>query len=72
MDRNLFRRVEVAFPVLNPKLKARVIREGFSMLLKDNTTAWLMNGDGSYLQSRIRRNATPHVGQAELVKLLTH
>lgn len=72
MDRNLFRRVEVAFPVLDPKLKARVIREGFSMLLKDNATAWLMTGDGAYAQSKTRSNSKPHIGQAELVKLLTN
>jgi polyphosphate kinase len=72
MDRNLFRRVEVAFPVLDPKLKARVIREGFSMLLKDNATAWLMTGDGAYTQSKARSNSKPHIGQAELVKLLTN
>src|SRR5207244_5635507 len=30
MGRNLFRRIEVAFPVLDPKLKRRVIDEGRS------------------------------------------
>mgnify|MGYP003344431346 FL=1 len=71
MDRNLFRRVEVAFPVLNPKLKSRVIQEGLLTLLKDNTSAWLMNAEGHYVQSQLRRNSKPHRGQAELVKLLT-
>jgi polyphosphate kinase len=28
MDRNFFRRIELAFPVLDTALKARVIREG--------------------------------------------
>jgi polyphosphate kinase len=70
MDRNLFRRVEVAFPVLDKKLKARVIKEGFQMLLKDNATAWLMNGHGQYQQIKTRTGATPYVGQKELVELL--
>jgi polyphosphate kinase len=36
MDRNFFRRVEVAFPVLDPALKRRVIRESFTLALRDN------------------------------------
>lgn len=48
MERNFFRRVEVAFPVLDKKLKARVIREGLMVHLRDNTSAWLMKPDGTY------------------------
>jgi polyphosphate kinase len=36
MDRNLLRRVEVAFPVKDRALKKRVILEGLKLLLKDN------------------------------------
>jgi polyphosphate kinase len=71
MDRNLFRRVEVAFPVLDKKLKARVIKEGFQMLLKDNSTAWLMSSDGSYKQTKPRAGSMNYIGQKELVNLLT-
>jgi polyphosphate kinase len=71
MDRNLFRRVEVAFPVLDKKLKARVIKEGLQMLLKDNTTAWLMLSNGSYRQTKTRSSAASYTGQKELVNLLT-
>ncbi len=71
MDRNLFRRVEVAFPVLDPKLKARVIKEGFQMLLKDNTTAWHMDSEGHYQQTKRRATSTEYIGQKELVQLLT-
>jgi polyphosphate kinase len=71
MDRNLFRRVEVAFPVLDPKLKTRVIKEGFQMLLKDNTTTWHMNSEGHYHQIKRRASSTEYIGQKELVKLLT-
>ena len=31
MDRNFFRRVELGFPVLDAKLKARVINEGLKV-----------------------------------------
>jgi polyphosphate kinase len=39
MGRNLFRRIEVAFPVLDPKLKRRVIDEGLRPYLEDTAEA---------------------------------
>lgn len=48
MDRNFFRRVELAFPILDAKLKQRVIREGLTVHLRDNALAWTMQSDGSY------------------------
>jgi polyphosphate kinase len=48
MDRNFFRRIELCFPVLDKKLKARVIKEGLNAYLGDNVQAWEMNPDGSY------------------------
>ena len=68
MDRNLLRRVEVAFPVKEQALKKRVIAEGLKLLLKDNTTAWKMNSDGSYQQVKPRANQTPVIAQLELIK----
>lgn len=50
MGRNFFRRIEVATPILDPTLKARVIREGLTMALEDNTKAWEMQPDGSYIR----------------------
>ena len=44
MDRNFFRRIELCFPVLDPALKRRVIREGLQPYLDDNCQAWVMNG----------------------------
>ncbi|RKU02187.1 polyphosphate kinase 1 [Burkholderia sp. Nafp2/4-1b] len=52
MDRNLFRRVEVAFPIRERKLKRRVIAEGLSVCLGDNQSAWLMHSDGHYRRRR--------------------
>lgn len=48
MDRNFFRRVEVAFPILEPKLKKRVIDEAFTFALRDNQRAWIQQSDGRY------------------------
>ena len=52
MDRNFFRRVEVAFPVLDRRLKRRVIAEGLSTYIGDNQTAWVMQSDGEYRRRR--------------------
>jgi polyphosphate kinase len=50
MPRNFFRRVEVAFPILNPKLRQRVIHEAFELHLQDNSQAWELQADGAYLR----------------------
>jgi polyphosphate kinase len=46
MDRNFFRRIEVCFPVLDEKLKKRVLDEGLKTYLKDNMQAWEMDCNG--------------------------
>ena len=48
MDRNFFRRIEVCFPVLDKKLKKRVIDEGLKIYLRDNSQAWDMDSEGHY------------------------
>ena len=55
MDRNFFRRIELCFPVLDPALKRRVIREGLQPYLDDNCQAWVMNADGGYERLKPRR-----------------
>ena len=50
MERNFFRRVEVAFPVTQARLRAR-IRADLQRYLDDNTNAWLLQSDGSYLHA---------------------
>ena len=54
MDRNFFRRVEIAVPVLDPKLKRRVIRESFTIALRDNQLAWRALPNGQYVRVRGR------------------
>ncbi len=68
MDRNFFRRVEVAFPVLDPVLKRRVIREAFTLALKDNTRAWSQQPDGKFV--RVASRAAPANMHDELIALL--
>jgi len=47
MERNFFRRVEVAFPVLDKKLRERVIAD-LQGYLEDTGQTWLLRADGTY------------------------
>jgi polyphosphate kinase len=48
MERNLLRRVETCFPILDPELAARVFDEELANYLRDNQQAWQLHADGSY------------------------
>jgi polyphosphate kinase len=69
MDRNFFRRIEVCFPILDKKLKKRVIDEGLKVYLQDNCEAWGMDGEGHYRRKNARR-AKPKYAQSRLLKQL--
>lgn len=47
MERNLYRRVEVAVPIIDPALKVR-LRQDMEAYLADTAQAWLLQSDGSY------------------------
>lgn len=65
MERNFFRRIELAFPILNPKIKKRIMQEGLRQYLADNQQAWSMSGDGDYQRKKSLR-AKPRNAQLEL------
>jgi polyphosphate kinase len=46
MSRNMFRRIEVAWPVLDAKLRQRVIDEALQPYLYDQLDAWQLGPDG--------------------------
>ncbi len=48
MERNLLRRVEIAFPIRDAQLAARVFEETLANALADNTQAWSLDADGGY------------------------
>ncbi|HZV66022.1 MAG TPA: RNA degradosome polyphosphate kinase, partial [Telluria sp.] len=70
MSRNLFRRIEVAFPVLDKALKRRVISEGLNPYLKDNSNAWELEPDGRYQRRKPRGKQTAFSAQRYLMALL--
>ncbi len=69
MDRNFFRRIEVCFPILDKKLKKRVLDEGLTIYLKDNCQAWEMDCNGFWHRRKPSRSKTVNA-QAELAALL--
>jgi polyphosphate kinase len=69
MGRNLYRRVETCFPVLDLKLKKRVIDEGLKRYLDDTEGAWQLNADGTYKPCS-GTGPLPRSAQGELLVLL--
>jgi polyphosphate kinase len=51
MDRNLFRRIEVAFPVEAPELQSR-IADDLKLYLADDTQAWVLDSAGHYTRAK--------------------
>ena len=70
MSRNLFRRIEVAFPVIDKALKRRVIAEGLTPYLKENMNAWILESSGHYRRSQPRAKQAPFSAQQHLMQLL--
>ncbi|HXY96801.1 MAG TPA: polyphosphate kinase 1 [Steroidobacteraceae bacterium] len=65
MERNFFRRVEVAFPIRHQAQEERIQRD-LNFCLHDNCQAWQLRPDGTY--ERIRRgDAKPVNAQMELL-----
>jgi polyphosphate kinase len=57
MERNLFRRIEIAFPIEAPELKARVA-EDLKLYLEDDMQAWVLNSDGHYSRAASERHVS--------------
>jgi polyphosphate kinase len=64
MNRNMLRRVELAWPVTDPVLRHRVIEECLTVGLNDTRDAWLLLPDGRYVA--VSSTVTPRA-RAKLV-----
>jgi polyphosphate kinase len=58
MNRNMLRRVELAWPVLDPRLRQRIVEECLLACLHDSRDAWDLQSDGSY--RRVKGAEGPH------------
>ena len=71
MARNMLRRIEVAWPITDPKLRQRVIDEGLTPYLHDSLDAWQLGPDGS--SQRIGTEDSPqHVSAQQALMRLYH
>lgn len=70
MARNLFRRVEACFPILDPKLRDRVVAEALDGYLADTTQAWELRADGSYVRAGAAAHGAARCAQQELLATL--
>jgi polyphosphate kinase len=55
MPRNFFRRIEVTWPILDPRLRERVELQILGTVLADDAKSWRLQPDGTYK----RRKTTP-------------
>jgi len=70
LDRNLHRRVEVGFPILDEDLFKRVYREELEFYLQDNSQAWNLNADGTYQRATAAPDQKIFAAQLELLRSL--
>ncbi|KQT07666.1 polyphosphate kinase 1 [Ramlibacter sp. Leaf400] len=67
MNRNMLRRIELAWPVLDPALRQRVIDECLVAYLHDDRDAWDLMADGTYRRVKGAGEPRGHGAQAALM-----
>ena len=69
MERNLFRRVEVGFPVAEPEMRQRIIAD-LDLCLQDNIGAWELHPDGTWEKCQPKAGEDPVSVQQILLRKL--
>ena len=67
MNRNMMRRVELAWPVTDPVQRQRIIDEDLVAYLHDGVDAWDLLPDGTYARVKRINRRTPHSAQTALM-----
>lgn len=62
MERNLFNRVEVAFPIEDATVFKRIM-EDLNNYLKDNVNAWELDANGNWYAVQPKDTETPFSAQ---------
>ncbi len=71
MDRNLFSRVEVCFPIDNGHLRRRIIQQGLQNYLEDNQQAWELDSHGVWNRVVPAEGEEIHMAQSILLEKLS-
>ena len=69
MQRNFFRRIELAFPMEDGVLRERLIGEILALTLADNTKARILQADGTYVRATPKRGEKLRRSQFEFIAL---
>ena len=69
MERNLYRRVEVCFPILDKKHRERVIAD-LKSFLRDDLQAWNLDVSGNWTKSVPAKDSPGYSIQADLLAQL--
>jgi polyphosphate kinase len=69
MPRNFFRRIEIAFPIEDGKIRERLINEILGITLADNVKARVLHANGEYHRPKLAGNGAAHRSQAEFISL---
>lgn len=69
MPRNFFRRIEIAFPILDGATRDRLIEEIVAVTLADNLKARRLQSDGSYRLAPPPKGVAPHRSQEEFMRI---
>ena len=65
MERNLYNRIEIMFPILDERCQKRIKQEIIKNYLKDSSHTWEMQSNGTYKVN----NQGRHNAQETLIKL---
>lgn len=68
MERNFFRRVEIAFPIMRDTHRQRILRD-LTICLQDNVQAWELQADGSYKRVERKPDEKAVIAQNEMMAL---
>jgi polyphosphate kinase len=67
MNRNMLRRIELAWPVTDPRLRQRIVDECLVASLHDDRDAWDLMADGTYKRVKGAGEPKGHGAQAALM-----
>jgi len=67
MNRNMIRRIELAWPVEDPLLRQRVVDECLNLYLQDGRNAWCLGPEGQYTKLE-KKGRHVHSAQAMLMR----
>ena len=71
MDRNMFARVEVCFPIENDALQQRIIQYGLLNYMQDNQQAWTLKSNGVWERVTVNEHQVVYSAQQVLLDKLS-